>query len=854
MNTPKLTVNKRMLILLFAAYLGLAGFAGWAYAYLSKLQAGTSVVNLNAVPSLQNLGREQALFGDLRLQISAFILNNDTAKKAALDEAIKHSVAALQAGLAEYRGLVASPEDQALLATAEKAMQRYLPRIEESLQFSRDNSFFEARESYMDNMEYADRVDVALKALFTYKSQLAREAVAATQAAFARTMLIGGVVTLALLLVLSAIGYWVIRSVKRELGGEPHDAVQMARRIAAGDLAVQAVGRGGRSADAQSLMGSMGEMALTVQRLIHDMRDLSDRHEAGDMDARIDTTQYTGEYQALAAGLNRMLLNYVNLMQQSMACVHAFAEGDFDATLPAYPGKQAMINTGIEKLRQNIRQLLHDMQRMADDHAQGVLQSDIPAAHYQGDFKRVAEGVNAMVAQHIAINQQVLSCIQAFSQGNFDAPLAPLPGDLATINANIEGVRTHLKAVIQALAQLAEAHGRGEIDQMLDPDAFAGDYALIMRSMNHTLENHIAINRKTLACMAQFSEGDFDAPLEAFPGQQAYINHTMESIRSKLQALNDDAQMLAAAAKAGNIMTRADASRHQGDFKRIIEGVNNTLEILVQPMLQVKSSAETIHVAAQEIAHGNANLSARTEAQASALEETASNMDELADTVRQNAARAQEAHGLVKTAATVAQQGGLVVDDVVATMAAINQSAKKIEDIIGVINGIAFQTNILALNAAVEAARAGEQGRGFAVVAGEVRSLAHRSASAATEIRELIEDSVSKANRGSGLVAQAGSTMQELMAAVQRASAVMHEIAAASTEQSAGIQQARKAVNQMDGVTQQNAALVEQAAAAAESLQQQADQLFSTVSAFRLSPARTPAITAPRAPLMLVNS
>ncbi len=491
MNIPKLTVNKRMLILLFAAYLGLAGFAGWVYAYLSKLQAGASVVNLNAVPSLESLGREKALFGDLRLQISAFILNNDTAKKAALDKEIQQSITELKAGLANYR-LIADPQDAALLKNAEQAMQRYLPRIDESLQFSRDNSFFEARESYMDNMEYADRVDAALKALFSYKSQLAQQAVAATQAAFARTMLIGGIVTLCLLIVLSLIGYWVIRSVERELGGEPHAAAEMARRIADGDLSAPITIA---PHDKQSLMASMRDMSYTLQRLIHDMRDLSDRHEAGDMDARIDTTPYTGEYQALAEGLNRMLLNYVQLMQQSMACVHAFAEGDFDARLPAFPGKQEMINTGIEKLRHNIRQLMADMQRMAQDHDAGQMGSRIPAANYQGDFQRVAEGVNAMVAQHLTINHKVLACIQAFSRGNFDTPLERFPGQLASINDNIEGVRANLKAVIDSLSQLAAAHARGEIDQMLNPEAFEGDYALIMQSMNRTLENHITINQ-----------------------------------------------------------------------------------------------------------------------------------------------------------------------------------------------------------------------------------------------------------------------------------------------------------------------------------------------------------------------
>ena len=249
---------------------------------------------------------------------------------------------------------------------------------------------------------------------------------------------------------------------------------------------------------------------------------------------------------------------------------------------------------------------------------------------------------------------------------------------------------------------------------------------------------------------------------------------------------------------------------------------------------QIKQSTELVNTGASEIAAGNADLSGRTESQASSLEETASSMEELTSTVKQNAENARQANKLVVSTSDVAVKGGQVVGQVVTTMASIKDSSRKIADIIGVIDGIAFQTNILALNAAVEAARAGEQGRGFAVVASEVRNLAQRSASAAKEIKTLIEDSVSKVEVGGKLVDETGRTMDEIVSSVKRVTDIMSEIAAASQEQSAGIEQVNQAVGQMDEITQQNAALVEQAAAAAESMADQAGKLTELVGAFKL--------------------
>ena len=270
------------------------------------------------------------------------------------------------------------------------------------------------------------------------------------------------------------------------------------------------------------------------------------------------------------------------------------------------------------------------------------------------------------------------------------------------------------------------------------------------------------------------------------------------------------------------------------DTSSLLAEMKEMRNSLVGIVGQVRVGTETIGTASREIADGNIDLSSRTEMQASALEKTASAMEELTSTVKQNADNAREANKLAATASDVALKGGSVVSQVVDTMSSINESAKKIVDIIGVIDGIAFQTNILALNAAVEAARAGEQGRGFAVVASEVRNLAQRSAGAAKEIKILIDDSAEKTERGTRLVGQAGVTMGEVVDSVRRVTDIMSEIASASQEQSAGIEQVNLSIIEMDGMTQQNAALVEQAAAAAQSLQDQAAEQAHVVSIFKL--------------------
>jgi methyl-accepting chemotaxis protein len=351
----------------------------------------------------------------------------------------------------------------------------------------------------------------------------------------------------------------------------------------------------------------------------------------------------------------------------------------------------------------------------------------------------------------------------------------------------------------------------------------------------------VAVEKEVANIVESAVLGDFTQRIN-MQGKEGFFKQLAEGMNKLLEtsdkALEEVVRMLGALAR-GDLTDRITNEYH-GTFGQLKDDSNATSDKLKEIIAQIREATETINTASKEIASGNTDLSQRTEQQASSLEQTAASMEQLTATVKQNADNARQANQLSHSASAVAEKGGVVVHEVVGTMISINESSRKIVDIISVIDGIAFQTNILALNAAVEAARAGEQGRGFAVVAAEVRNLAQRSAAAAKEIKNLIDDSVGKVGEGTKLVAQAGATMEEIVTAVKRVTDIMSEISAASAEQSQGIEQVNQAITQMDEVTQQNAALVEEAAAAAESLEEEAVSLARSVSVFKLddSPQR----------------
>lgn len=477
------------------------------------------------------------------------------------------------------------------------------------------------------------------------------------------------------------------------------------------------------------------------------------------------------------------------------------------------------------------------------------------------------------------------------SEGRLDTPLVSDRRDEAgQLLHAMEQMRQRVRSVISDLGEMTHRHELGEISHRMNPDAYPGEFGVMVRDTNAIVAAHISIKMQLVRLIGRYAVGDLSGDMERLPGEKAIITETMDQVKANLSSISRDIRELTQAASEGDFSARGTPSDYQYDFRTMVENLNGLMGIAEQNLAElsaflntvasgnlgarmegdfrgvfatmgadanktatnladivrrIHSASEAITGAATELSNGNRDLSQRTEQQAASLEETAASMEELTSTVKQNASSADQAHRLAIEAAAVAGRGGRIVGEVVSTMAGIESSSRRIAEITSVIDSIAFQTNILALNAAVEAARAGDEGRGFAVVASEVRSLAQRAASSAKEIKDLIDDAGARIAEGSSLVTTAGSTMDEVVSSVQRVTSIMQEISSASREQSSSIEQVNGTIGRMDETTQQNAALVEEAAAAATELETQATGLREAVSVFKIDRATAPRATAP---------
>ncbi|MCW0389191.1 hypothetical protein NB722_003730 [Xanthomonas sacchari] len=476
--------------------------------------------------------------------------------------------------------------------------------------------------------------------------------------------------------------------------------------------------------------------------------------------------------------------------------------------------------------------------------------------------------------------RQALGLAERIGAGDLSSPdTATTHDEAGQLLRAMQQMQRRLHEVISAQREMAARHDAGAISYRMDAQRFPGEYGRMVADTNALVDAHVQTQLRITEVMGRYAIGDLSQDIAHYPGEKAAITAAMLQVKQNLHAINVQIQTLAEAACAGNFAHRGQPEKFEHAFRTMVENLdtmmatadanlakfsallrciadgdltvrmsgnfhgvfaamrddaNSTVHRLTDIVAHIQRTTNSIGFAAEDIASGNQELAKRSEQQAASLEETAASMEELTSTVKQNAEHAQRANQLALGAAGVASEGRDVVGQVVATMDGIQAASRRIADIIAVIDGIAFQTNILALNAAVEAARAGEQGKGFAVVAAEVGTLAHRSAGAAKEIKTLIDDSVQRVAHGATLVHQAGATMDQVVASVQHVTDLMGQISAASHEQANGIAQVNQTIARMDETTQQNVALVEEASTAARSLEEQSAQLTQAVEVFKV--------------------
>jgi methyl-accepting chemotaxis protein len=338
------------------------------------------------------------------------------------------------------------------------------------------------------------------------------------------------------------------------------------------------------SGDFNTIKNSLNRCIDALSGLMREMARMSDAHIAGDIDVVVPEEKFEGAYRTVAHGVNEMVMGHIAVKKKAMACVAEFGKGNLDAELEKFPGKKAFINDNLEHLRSIIKKFMAEMVRMSDAHTAGDIDIVIPEEKFEGAYRTMAHGVNEMVMGHIAVKKKAMACVAEFGKGNFEAELEKFPGKKAFINDNLERLRANIKAFIAEMIRMSDAHTAGDIDIVIPEEKFEGAYRTMAHGVNEMVMGHIAVKKKAMACVAEFGKGNFEAPLERFPGKKAFINDTIEQVRRHLQALITDTDLLVKAALKGELSTRADAGKHGGDFRKIVGGVNATLDAVVGPL------------------------------------------------------------------------------------------------------------------------------------------------------------------------------------------------------------------------------------------------------------------------------
>ncbi|MGZ5052264.1 MAG: methyl-accepting chemotaxis protein [Methylobacter sp.] len=577
-----MTIKKKMILLITSVILAVVILAFLGQNRLSEVYEKTNFANVNSIPSIVLLSKATESLGRLRVRVYRHVLNTDPVKMAEIEGKIREAQNEVASALNEYEKVaIADDKDRQMLAEDKAALAAYLDGAFKAIDLSRQNKNDLARDVLSQNIELAERTNASLSNHSEYNRTLASKAaeqahaakVSATQITWIIAGIIGSITTF--------FGWWLTNNLTRQLGGEPDEINSTAKAIAVGNMKTPIDLKSG---DNESAMAAMKHMRDTIQLLLAEIDRMSQEHTKGDIDVVIDSKKFEGDFQIMTQGINDMVGGHIAVKKKAMAVFKAFGEGDFDMPMEQLPGKKAFINDTVELVRGNLKSFIADMNHMSREHEAGDIDVVIDASKFKGGFNVMAKGVNDMVHGHIAVKKKAMSVFKAFGEGNFDMPMEQLPGKKAFINDTVELVRGNLKGFIADMNHMSNQHEAGDIDVTMDAGKFQGDFKVMAQGVNDMVNGHIAVKKKAMAVFKAFGEGNFDASMERLPGKKVFINETIELVRGNLKAVMADTDSLIKAAAEGLLDTRADASKHQGDFQKMIQGINSILDAILIPI------------------------------------------------------------------------------------------------------------------------------------------------------------------------------------------------------------------------------------------------------------------------------